>query len=334
MVAEVRFAQDARHLVGQCSRRLQDLRIGKTRHLQSVRLPRSDGSLVGRVEADTELCEPGEEGSKADEERQRVRFQADLKAWKRERSRISLGIRVLERSQCEFKKDPTSLAGAPYRAWLCTNRVFEKATTNPGWRLFQLGFILTHVPTLASRVPAFEDVFDHEFDEGSASLLYMSTGGGKSESFFGVLVFALFLDRMRGKTRGITAMLHYPLRLLTLQQARRLMTLLARAELIRRAEALAGAPFELGFWVGKGNTPNNTNDKDEMRDIPKAAADPFLKGEFEFLAGKSDYEKKVDSWNKIPSCPFCGSRTGLRMFPEEHDRLGIVCSNGDCIGIG
>ena len=58
----------------------------------------------------------------------------------------------------------------------------------------------------------------------------MSTGGGKSEAFFGILIYALFLDRLRGKRRGITAMVHYPLRLLTLQQARRLMRLLARAE--------------------------------------------------------------------------------------------------------
>ena len=107
------------------------------------------------------------------------------------------------------------------------------------------------------RMAAEGRFFDAAFDEESASLLYMSTGGGKSEAFYGVLTFALFLDRLRGKHRGITAMLHYPLRLLTLQQAQRLARLLASAEIVRHdAEGVGGAPFEIGFWVGGGNTPN------------------------------------------------------------------------------
>jgi ATP-dependent helicase YprA (DUF1998 family) len=61
--------------------------------------------------------------------------------------------------------------------------------------------------------------FDPEFDEEIATLLYFPTGGGKSEAFFGLLIFNLFLDRLRGKSTGITALLRYPLRLLTLQQA-------------------------------------------------------------------------------------------------------------------
>src|SRR5215469_7098602 len=33
-----------------------------------------------------------------------------------------------------------------------------------------------------------------------------------------------------------------------------------------------------------------------------------------------------------PVCPFCGSDrgTGLRLFPERHHRLGIVCLNEAC----
>ena len=53
------------------------------------------------------------------------------------------------------------------------------------------------------------------------TLLYFSTGGGKSEAFLGLLAFVIFLDRLRGKNRGISALMRYPLRLLTLQQARR-----------------------------------------------------------------------------------------------------------------
>ncbi len=41
----------------------------------------------------------------------------------------------------------------------------------------------------------------------SASLLYFPTGGGKSEAFFGLLDLQLFLDRLRGKNRGVTALI-------------------------------------------------------------------------------------------------------------------------------
>ena len=152
----------------------------------------------------------------------------------------------------------------PYRAWILLNQTFARANParpggdDPGWRLFQLAFVLAHVPTLASRVPAFEKEFDDTFDEESASLLYMSTGGGKTEAFFGAIIYALFLDRLRGKARGVSAMMHYPLRLLTVQQAQRLARLLAHAELTRQRGNIGGAAFEIGFWVGGSNTPNRT----------------------------------------------------------------------------
>src|SRR5712671_4162991 len=120
------------------------------------------------------------------------------------------------------------------------------------WRLFQLTFILAHIPTLASRMTEYAKTpwFDPEFDEETATLLYFPTGGGKSEAFFGLLIFNLFLDRLRGKSVGVTALIRYPLRLLTLQQAQRLLALLVRAELLRQSSSIKGAPFEIGFWVG------------------------------------------------------------------------------------
>src|SRR3546814_19369544 len=100
-------------------------------------------------------------------------------------------------------------------------------------------------------MPEFADRFDAFRDELSASLLYFPTGGGKSEAFFGLLIFNLFFDRLRGKARGVTALVRYPLRLLTQQQARRLLKILARAELVRPARGVGGWPFEIGLWVGR-----------------------------------------------------------------------------------
>ncbi len=304
-------------------------------------LPSAMEAWATDVAANTSLFENGEEGSADDENRQKSRFVGDVAAWREEAARIARGVGLLKRSQDAFRADRSSPLAVPYLAWLLTNRTFAQNGANPGWRLFQLAFILTHVPTLASRLPGYTDFFDQTFDEGSASLLYMSTGGGKSEAFFGVLIYALFLDRLRGKRRGVTAMIHYPLRLLTLQQARRLMRLLAQAEVIRHDENLRGAPFEIGFWVGSNNTPNQTakdssTPSDEMRGIPSIDEDPTGEKEEEFRRERTGYEGKNDSWNKLPSCPFCdptgtkGHVTGLRLFPAEKQRLGIVCANDDC----
>jgi hypothetical protein len=45
-----------------------------------------------------------------------------------------------------------------------------------------------------------------------------------------------------------------------------------------------------------------------------------------------EYVAAKTAWNKLPVCPFCGSEhgTGLRLFPERHHQLGIVCLNDRC----
>ena len=297
------------------------------------------------VASTTDLRLHPDEGDAYDELRQREQFQADLNAWDYEARRVEFGVEVLQRSRAEWERDHASDGAIPYRAWILLNRTFHRANPPhdnellPGWRLFQLAFILAHIPTLASRLPEFEQDFRADFDEDAASLLYMSTGGGKTEAFFGTVIFALFLDRLRGKHRGITAMMRYPLRLLTVQQAQRLARLLAHAEMVRRTEGVAGAPFEIGFWVGGGNTPNRTESRgvllDELSMIP-AWSDPRAADEQALIDGSAPgergYKAAHSSWNKLPTCPFCGSeaKTALRLFPEEHNRLGIVCLNSEC----
>ena len=299
-----------------------------------------------RVAAETNLALHPDEGDAGDERRQREQFQNDMSAWGREARRVELGLETLMRSQAAWRVDRASRSAIPFRAWLSLNRSFHRAnrpregSPQPGWRLFQLAFILAHVPTLASKLPEFHDVFQADFDEESVSLLYMSTGGGKTEAFFGTVVFGLFLDRLRGKHRGVTAMMHYPLRLLTVQQAQRLARLMAHAEMVRRELQIPGAPFEIGFWVGGGNTPNRTERlhgvvRDELAMIP-AWNSPRARSEQALLEGTDGgprgYATAQTAWNKLPTCPFCRSEhpTALRLFPEEHNRLGIVCLDPDC----
>ncbi|ABD07237.1 Helicase-like [Rhodopseudomonas palustris HaA2] len=308
-------------------------------------LPGEMDQWIEKVAENTAISQPGEEGSDIDESAQRTRFGDDLQAWKREADRIRKGAQILSRSRQAWQIAPNSSAAIPYRAWILLNRTMARANPDtpgnrPRWRLFQLAFILAHVPTFASRVPEFASDFDAAFDEDAASLLYMATGGGKTEAFFGILVFALFLDRIRGKLRGVTAMMHYPLRLLTVQQAQRLARLLANAEMVRRSERIGGAAFEIGFWVGSANTPNVTEERqgkpsEQMRCIPIVDS-PRGRDEQAVLAGQSRADREYviahEAWNKLPRCPFCNSprETGLRLYPEQDHRLGIVCFEARC----
>ena len=135
-------------------------------------------------------------------------------------------------------------------------------------------------------------------------------------------------------------MMHYPLRLLTVQQAQRLARLLARAEMVRRSERVEGSSFEIGFWVGGTNTPNSTERRpgevsDDLRCIP-AWNHPRGRDEGALLSSQErldrEYGAAKTAWNKLPVCPFCSSDcgTGLRLFPERHHQLGILCLNTLC----
>ena len=231
---------------------------------------------------------------------------------------------------------------APWIAWTMTNEAFalrDSFDARRGWRLFQMAFVLAHVPVFASRMDEWREAHDPILDEDGVSLLYFPTGGGKSEAFYGTLLFAMFLDRLRGKDRGITAMVRYPLRLLTLQQAQRLLKLVVRAELVRKRHSVGSWPFEMGFWVGSQNTPNHY--REFKADIPLVTDhdhpdDEDLDGDTGTDEERDRARRYIDAreaYDKIPECPVCAQPTGLRR--DEGDghygrRAAIVCFNDAC----
>lgn len=292
--------------------------------------------------------------SDEDADRESRRLEVDVTAQRQEVQFIERGIRLLTESQAAFrtycsekdekKKAQHARRAIPYRAWLLTNRSFLRRDRNDperGWRLFQLAFILAHIPTLASRMEEYRVYQDRSLDEDAASLLYFPTGGGKSEAFYGTLLFAMFLDRLRGKNRGVTAMVRYPLRLLTLQQGQRLLKLITQAELVRQEQTVGTWPFEIGFWVGGTNTPNRydvvpstvplIDDETHHDDTLLEEGFPGLTAEERRDAQR--YREFRAAYNKVPDCPVCGHGTGLRRFQNEGPtarRLGIVCFNTSC----
>lgn len=318
-------------------------------------LPISEHYIRWTQDEETRLREAVREDlEEAEADRETERLQDDLRDQRREAGLIERGIRLLAESQQAYRlsaneRDPSRRAelgrrAAPYRAWQLTNQSFlerENGAASRGWRLFQLAFILAHVPTFASRMDEFRSFHDPAFDETAASLLYFPTGGGKSEAFYGALLFAMFLDRLRGKSRGVTALIRYPLRLLTLQQGQRLLKLLAHAEIVRRRTRIGHWPFEIGFWVGGKNTPNryayvpsvvplfgDTTHPDDAR-----LEENFPGLDAEGQRDSARYREFRSAFNKVPHCPVCARATGLRRYDAEGPtarRLTIVCFNPGC----
>lgn len=264
-------------------------------------------------------------------DRERNRFSEDLARYEVEVERIALGIDLLVHSSRQYRLDGSSREGIPYRAWLLLNRTFLKAGHEKGitsWRLFQMAFILAHVPTLASRMTEYASAewFDEAFDEETATLLYFPTGGGKSEAFFGLLVFNLFFDRLRGKLLGVTALMRYPLRLLTLQQAQRLLKILIHAEFVRREQHVGGSTFEIGFWVGNANTPNKADDS-RLDPVPRVKWGQYGSDD----KATAEYDEVNKSFNKVTTCPSCKCMTGLRRIRfQTAEEIAIVCFNPEC----
>ncbi|MDG2285436.1 MAG: DISARM system helicase DrmA, partial [Alphaproteobacteria bacterium] len=135
-----------------------------------------------------------------------------------------------------------------------------------------------------------------------ADLLWFPTGGGKTEAYLGVAAFAMAIRRLQGDlggydgSRGLTVIMRYTLRLLTLQQFQRATALLCAMEVLRRRAledesiGLGKAPFTIGLWVGNRVTPGKTADSDKaIRDI------------------RTGNSRGGSTPAQLTSCPWCGS---------------------------
>lgn len=194
------------------------------------------------------------------------------------------------------------------RAFSLMNRAMKRASKGRGyvnWRPFQVGFILANLACIVE--PAKEaDVVD---------IVWFATGGGKTETYLGLLVTAALYDRMRGKSHGVTAWTRFPLRLLSLQQLQRFADAMAAAEMVRREENIGGNVFATGFLVGDGATPNR---------IPVES-----RSEGALDIDKED-EVSLGRFKRLQKCPFCGSRLVSMRFDRDLWRLDHVCGNADC----
>ena len=167
---------------------------------------------------------------------------------------------------------------------------------NRSWRPFQLAFLLLSIPSLAD--PKHPDRTSP--GESFADLLWFPTGGGKTEAYLGVAAFAMGIRRLQGIVenleggRGLTVIMRYTLRLLTLQQFQRAATLLCAMEIIRAGDITkwGAEPFTLGLWVGNKVTPGTTEASHQA---------------IEAIRDKDRNRAGIASPAQLTSCPWCGT---------------------------
>jgi len=182
-------------------------------------------------------------------------------------------------------------------------------STNHIWRPFQLAFILMCLASISN---------PHDPDRSMVDLLWFPTGGGKTEAYLGLTAFTLFLRRLRTRGQpegyGVTVLMRYTLRLLTLQQFQRAASLIMACETLRREslDDLGEVPVSLGLWVGGGATPN----KLEQAQI---ALEKLISGE-KVLEG-NPYQ--------ILNCPWCGTPITPRNY-RVGASMSILCPNAKC----
>jgi hypothetical protein len=195
-------------------------------------------------------------------------------------------------------------------------------TRTPGWRFFQLAFVLMNLPGLAQ--PLTER---GKIDRETVELLFFPTGGGKTEAYLGLAAFTLVYRRLAHpgiESAGVTVLMRYTLRLLTLDQLGRAATLICALELERQERAktsdrysLGEWPFEIGMWVGKAATPNKLGGSgDSDQNSTHALLTKWKSG-------------KRDRPIPIETCPWCNrplTPEGFHLLPpKKPDRLEIYC---------
>jgi hypothetical protein len=266
-----------------------------------------------------------EQAAAAPREKHRAEVAADLLgAARRAAKRIDDGLSLLD--------DPGVL-----NAFRLTNRAMALAARQrrsqetgkssaslepPAWRPFQLAFVLMNLRSFVTPTHPDRELVD---------LLFFPTGGGKTEAYLGLATFVILLRRLRHaglESAGVTVLMRYTLRLLTLDQLSRAATLMCALEMLRRDDAgrtLGEWPFEIGLWVGRAATPNRMGRKGDNDRQSARTKTMYFQGD----------TRNRPAPIPLENCPWCGTKfTGLsfQLSPtaDEPRELRIGCANPSC----
>jgi len=241
-------------------------------------------------------------------------------------SRIETGINALADPQVRdaFCIANRAMAQAARRRDAIQFRKTPDLVEAPRWRPFQLAFILLTMKGIAEPLDNEREIVD---------LLFFPTGGGKTEAYLGLSAFTMVLRRLRHpgiRSAGVTVLMRYTLRLLTLDQLGRAAALMCALEIEREKDRarLGEWPFEIGLWVGTAATPNRMGFQGYTG--PGADSTAYMK-----------YRRFVNNSRSNPApipienCPWCGTKfeaNSFRLYPSQTrpKNLLVHCVNYQC----
>ncbi|WP_103516622.1 helicase-related protein [Streptomyces sp. SM10] len=208
-----------------------------------------------------------------------------------------------------------NLAMADQRArtvWIKEGRSGRPDEQAGRWRPFQLSFMLL---CLAGIVDPGHD------DREVSDLLWFPTGGGKTEAYLGLIAFTTFLRRLRdgASGAGVTVLMRYTLRLLTLQQFERAAALICAMDLLRASDParLGHEEISIGMWVGRSATPNTLVVAEEkLADLVRNEA----------------LQLQTENPVQLRNCPWCGDPMRPRDYAVDKDarRMTVNCPSITC----
>ena len=260
------------------------------------------------------IAEQGETLSELSEQREDIAKGLLIRA-ENAAERMESGILLL-------KENPNAL-----EAFCIANRAVSSAlrkrlpdVDKPEWRAFQLAFQLLNLRGMAEKDHAERDIVD---------LLFFPTGGGKTEAYLGLAAFAMVYRRLENpglSGAGVSVIMRYTLRLLTLDQMSRAATLVCALELEREQdeERLGSWPFEIGLWVGQAATPNKLGRRGDDRNSARSKVRAF----------KNDPKGKP-SPIPLEECPWCQTKfspDSFNLSPNDDNpkELKITCASTSC----
>ena len=171
---------------------------------------------------------------------------------------------------------------------------FKKVLANEAkWRPFQIAYILMCLESIVNPNSSDRDLVD---------LIWVPTGGGKTEAYLGLTAFTIFLRRLKDKNNGgTTVIMRYTLRLLAAQQFTRASILICACEIMRREmqDKLGKERITIGLWIGSKQTPNNKEEAHKAFDnLTEATSSTYV------------LNTNKDKYNmfQVLKCPWCGTK--------------------------
>ena len=167
------------------------------------------------------------------------------------------------------------------------------------WRPFQLAFILDSLESVLN---------DNSKDRKKLNLIWVSTGGGKTEAYLFAIALTIIFRRLAhpNSYHGVNAIMRYTLRLLTAQQFERASRLIVSLEFMRRQlersqqNDLGAEEISIGLWIGSSTEYTINGAKKTLNEMREANSVSSAKKKNKF---------------QVLNCPWCG----CSLIPKKED---------------